>query len=211
MLEQKAGRLFLVTAPSGAGKSSLVAALLKADPTVHLSISHTTRQPRPGEVDGREYHFVTIEEFEKMQAENAFLEWAYVHGNYYGTSKAWIQEQLNLGHDVLLEIDWQGALQVEKLYPDVLGVFILPPSVDTLRVRLNKRGTDSDEVIARRLAGAGAEMVHAGKFDYVIINDDFERATADLISVVRASRLTFKSQVIRESETFKRLGIPLED
>ena len=207
MLEQKAGRLFLVTAPSGAGKSSLVAALLKADPTVHLSISHTTRQPRPGEVDGREYHFVTIETFEKMQAESAFLEWAYV----YGTSKAWIQEQLSLGHDVLLEIDWQGALQVKKLYPDVLGIFILPPSVDALRARLNKRATDSDEVIARRLAGAGAEMVHAGKFDYVIINDDFERATADLISVVRASRLTFKSQAIRESETFERLGIPLQE
>ena len=112
---------------------------------------------------------------------------------------------------MLLEIDWQGALQVKKLYPDVLGVFILPPSVDALRARLNKRGTDSDEVIARRLAGAGAEMIHAGKFDYVIINDDFERATADLISVVRASRLTFKSQAIREFETFKRLGIPLED
>lgn len=209
MLDQKAGRLFLVTAPSGAGKSSLVAALLKADPTVHLSISHTTRAPRPGEVNGREYHFVSVEEFEALKEENAFLEWAYVHGNYYGTSKKWIAQELELGHDVLLEIDWQGALKVKRLFPDVVGVFILPPSVEALRARLNKRATDSDEVIARRLAGAGAEMVHAGEFDYVIINDDFERATQDLIAIVRASRLSFKTQAIRERETFKHLGIPL--
>lgn len=209
MLEQKAGRLFLVTAPSGAGKSSLVAALLKADPTVHLSISHTTRSPRPGEVDGREYHFVTVETFEAMKEDNAFLEWAYVHGNYYGTSKKWIESELTLGHDVLLEIDWQGALQVKRLFPDVVGVFILPPSVEALRERLNKRATDAPEVIARRLAGAGAEMVHAGQFDYVIINDDFERAKEDLIAIVRASRLSFKTQAVRERETFKHLGIPL--
>ena len=195
MLDQKAGRLFLVTAPSGAGKSSLVAALLKADPSVHLSISHTTRDPRPGEENGREYHFVTIEEFERLKEENAFLEWAYVHGNYYGTSKQWISEELALGHDAI--------------FPDVVGIFILPPSVEALRARLNKRGTDSDEVIARRLAGAGAEMVHAGQFDYVIINDDFDRATEDLIAIVRASRLSFKTQAVRERETFKHLGIPL--
>ena len=209
MLEQKAGRLFLVTAPSGAGKSSLVAALLKADPTVHLSISHTTRAPRPGEVDGREYHFVTVETFEAMKEDNAFLEWAYVHGNYYGTSKKWIESELSVCHDVLLEIDWQGALQVKRLFPDVVGVFILPPSVEALRERLNKRATDAPEVIARRLAGAGAEMVHAGQFDYVIINDDFERAKEDLIAIVRASRLSFKTQAVRERETFKHLGIPL--
>lgn len=209
MLEQKAGRLFLVTAPSGAGKSSLVAALLKADPTVHLSISHTTRAPRPGEVDGREYHFVTVETFEAMKEDNAFLEWAYVHGNYYGTSKKWIESELSVGHDVLLEIDWQGALQVKRLFPDVVGVFILPPSVEALRERLNKRATDAPEVIARRLAGAGAEMVHAGQFDYVIINDDFERAKEDLIAIVRASRLSFKTQAVRERETLKHLGIPL--
>ena len=209
MLEQKAGRLFLVTAPSGAGKSSLVAALLKADPTVHLSISHTTRAPRPGEVDGREYHFVTVETFEAMKEDNAFFEWAYVHGNYYGTSKKWIESELSVGHDVLLEIDWQGALQVKRLFPDVVGVFILPPSVEALRERLNKRATDAPEVIARRLAGAGAEMVHAGQFDYVIINDDFERAKEDLIAIVRASRLSFKTQAVRERETFKHLGIPL--
>ncbi|HIU74124.1 MAG TPA: guanylate kinase [Candidatus Aphodousia faecipullorum] len=209
MLEQKAGRLFLVTAPSGAGKSSLVSALLKADPTVHLSISHTTRSPRPGEVDGREYHFVTVETFEAMKEDNAFLEWAYVHGNYYGTSKKWIESELAVGHDVLLEIDWQGALQVKRLFPDVVGIFILPPSVEALRERLNKRATDAPEVIARRLAGAGAEMVHAGQFDYVIINDDFERAKDDLIAIVRASRLSFKTQAVRERETFKHLGIPL--
>ena len=209
MLEQKAGRLFLVTAPSGAGKSSLVSALLKADPTVHLSISHTTRSPRPGEVDGREYHFVTVETFEAMKEDNAFLEWAYVHGNYYGTSKKWIESEMAVGHDVLLEIDWQGALQVKRLFPDVVGIFILPPSVEALRERLNKRATDAPEVIARRLAGAGAEMVHAGQFDYVIINDDFERAKDDLIAIVRASRLSFKTQAVRERETFKHLGIPL--
>lgn len=209
MLEQKAGRLFLVTAPSGAGKSSLVSALLRADPTVHLSISHTTRSPRPGEVDGREYHFVTVETFEAMKEDNAFLEWAYVHGNYYGTSKKWIESELAVGHDVLLEIDWQGALQVKRLFPDVVGIFILPPSVEALRERLNKRATDAPEVIARRLAGAGAEMVHAGQFDYVIINDDFERAKDDLIAIVRASRLSFKTQAVRERETFKHLGIPL--
>ena len=209
MLEQKAGRLFLVTAPSGAGKSSLVAALLKADPTVHLSISHTTRGPRRGEVDGREHQFVTVETFEAMKEDNAFLEWAYVHGNYYGTSKKWIESELSVGHDVLLEIDWQGALQVKRLFPDVVGVFILPPSVEALRERLNKRATDAPEVIARRLAGAGAEMVHAGQFDYVIINDDFERAKEDLIAIVRASRLSFKTQAVRERETFKHLGIPL--
>ena len=208
MSTTKAGRLFLVTAPSGAGKSSLVAQLLAADPDVHLSISHTTRAPRPGEVNGREYHFVTIEQFEAMREEDAFLEWAYVHGNYYGTSQKWIDEQLSAGRDVLLEIDWQGALQVKRLFPEVLGIFILPPSIEALRQRLNNRATDSEEVIARRLAGAGAEMVHACEFDYVIINDDFERATQDLIAIIRASRLSFKSQVARERETFKPLGIP---
>lgn len=208
MSTAKAGRLFLVTAPSGAGKSSLVAQLLAADPDVHLSISHTTRAPRPGEVNGREYHFVTIEQFEAMREEDAFLEWAYVHGNYYGTSQKWIDEQLSAGRDVLLEIDWQGALQVKRLFPEVLGIFILPPSIEALRQRLNNRATDSAEVIARRLAGAGAEMVHACEFDYVIINDDFERATQDLIAIIRASRLSFKSQVARERETFKHLGIP---
>ncbi len=208
MSNTQAGRLFLVTAPSGAGKSSLVAQLLAADPDVHLSISHTTRAPRLGEVDGVAYHFVSIEDFEAMKEEDAFLEWAYVHGNYYGTSKKWIDEQLAIGNDVLLEIDWQGALQVKRLFPEVVGIFILPPSIDALRHRLNNRATDSDEVIARRLAGAGAEMVHACEFDYVIINDNFERATQDLIAIVRASRLTFKTQVAREHETFKHLGIP---
>ena len=208
MSQTKAGCLFLVTAPSGAGKSSLVAQLLAADNEINLSISHTTRGPRPGEVNGREYHFVTVEEFETMRENNDFLEWAYVHGNYYGTSRKWIEEQLEAGRDVLLEIDWQGALQVKRMFPDVIGIFILPPSVDALRARLNNRATDSEEVIARRLAGAGAEMVHAGQFDYVIINEDFDRATQDLIAVVRAARLQFKVQALRSSCTFKRLGIP---
>lgn len=208
MSQTKAGCLFLVTAPSGAGKSSLVAKLLEADKGINLSISHTTRGPRPGEINGREYHFVTTETFETMRENNEFLEWAYVHGNYYGTSRRWIEEQLEKGNDVLLEIDWQGALQVKRLFPDVIGIFILPPSVEALRVRLNNRATDSEEVIARRLAGAGAEMVHAGQFDYVIINEDFERATHDLIAVVRACRLQFKVQAVRSADTFKHLGIP---
>ena len=182
---------------------------MEHDPEIELSISHTTRAPRPGEVNGREYHFISVNEFEERKARGEFLESALVHGNYYGTSRVWIEQRMAAGKDVLLEIDWQGALQVKRLFPDVVGVFILPPSVDALRARLNKRGTDSDEVIARRLAGAGAEMVHAGEFDYVIINDDFDRATGDLIAIVRASRLSFKTQAIRERETFKHLGIPL--
>lgn len=204
------GHLFLVTAPSGAGKSSLVAALLKTDKSIHLSISHTTRAPRPGELNGREYHFTSIEEFEAMKDKGDFLEWAFVHGNYYGTSKRWILEQLQLGNDVLLEIDWQGALQIKKIFPDVLGVFILPPSVQALKDRLNNRGTDSQEIIQRRLDGAGAEMIHAGKFDYVIINDNFDRACADLVSIVRAARLTFNVQSVRNVDTFRQLGIPVE-
>ena len=202
------GHLFLVTAPSGAGKSSLVANLLNNDESIHLSISHTTRAPRPGELDGREYHFTDIATFEAMKERGEFLEWAYVHGNYYGTSKRWILEQLQLGNDVLLEIDWQGALQIKKIFPDVVGIFILPPSVQALKDRLNSRGTDSPEVIQRRLDGAGAEMIHAGKFDFVIINDNFDRACTDLISIVRSARLTFAVQSLRNADTFRQLGIP---
>ena len=153
---QHAGRLFMVTAPSGAGKSSLVNALLAADPAIMLSISHTTRDPRPGEVNGREYHFVSVAEFEERKAHGEFLESALVHGNYYGTSRVWIEEQMAAGRDVLLEIDWQGARQVREKIADIVGIFILPPSIESLNARLHKRGTDSEAVITRRLMGAGA-------------------------------------------------------
>ena len=177
---QHAGRLFMVTAPSGAGKSSLVNALLAADPAIMLSISHTTRHPRPGEVNGREYHFVSVAEFEERKAHGEFLESALVHGNYYGTSRVWIEEQMAAGRDVLLEIDWQGARQVREKIADIVGIFILPPSIESLNARLHKRGTDSEAVITRRLMGAGAEIAHAPEFEFVIINDSFETALSQL-------------------------------
>ena len=204
-----AGRLFLVTAPSGAGKSSLVNALLKLEPTLKLSISHTTRQPRPGEVNGREYHFVSEHEFLAMRDRGEFLESALVHGNYYGTSRIWIEGQMAQGNDVLLEIDWQGARQVREQFADTVGVFILPPSIDDLEARLHKRGTDSEATITRRLMGAGAEIAHAPEFEYVIINDSFEVALSQLISVVTASRLNFRNQAARHREQFISLGVPV--
>lgn len=202
------GLLFLVSAPSGAGKSSLVHALLEADPAVKLSISYTTRGIRPGEVDGRDYNFITIEEFEARKAKGEFLEWAFVHGNYYGTSRIWIEEQLAAGRDVMLEIDWQGAFQVKKIFPSVISTFILPPSIDALKERLVGRGTDAPEVIAKRLAGAGAEIVHAPQFDYVIINRDFDQAARELQSVITAARLRFATQKARHGVLFAELGVP---
>lgn len=204
-----AGRLFLVTAPSGAGKSSLVNALLKLEPTPKLSISHTTRQPRPGEVNGREYHFVSEHEFLAMRDRGEFLESALVHGNYYGTSRIWIEGQMAQGNDVLLEIDWQGARQVRERFDGTVGIFILPPSIEALEWRLHHRGTDSEQTITRRLLGAGAEMSHAPEFEYVIINEDFETALSQMQAVVVASRLAFGQQAVRHREQFASLGIPL--
>ena len=189
-----AGRLFVISAPSGAGKTTLTRMLLESDPAIRLSVSHTTRPPRPGELDGREYHFVDVARFEAMREAGDFLEWAHVHGNYYGTSKRWIVEQRALGVDVLLEIDWQGAQQVRKVFSDPVGIFILPPSIEALRQRLVGRGQDSEEVIARRVAAARAEMVHVDEFDYVIINKDLARALADLKTVVGAARLGCAAQ-----------------
>jgi guanylate kinase len=200
-----AGRLFVISAPSGAGKTTLTRMLLAADPAIKLSISTTTRPPRPGEVDGREYHFVEPARFEAMREAGEFLEWAHVHGNYYGTSKRWIVEQRALGHDVLLEIDWQGAQQVRKAFSDPVGIFILPPSVDALRDRLVGRGQDSAEVIARRLAAARAEMSHVSEFDYVIINNDLAQALVDLKTVVGAARLTCAAQQASQSALFSAL------
>ncbi len=206
---QHAGRLFMVTAPSGAGKSSLVNALLKHDPEIELSISHTTRTPRPGEENGREYHFISVAEFEERKTRGEFLESALVHGNYYGTSRVWIEQRMAAGKDVLLEIDWQGARQVRSRFESTVGIFILPPSIDALEARLHKRGTDSEATITRRLMGAGAEITHAPEFEFVIINDDFEVALSQLISVVTASRLNFRNQVIRHRDQFIALGVPV--
>ncbi len=204
-----AGRVFLVTAPSGAGKSSLVNALLKLEPTIKLSISHTTRQPRPGEENGREYYFVSEAEFLAMKDRDEFLESALVHGNYYGTSLIWIEKQIAQGNDVLLEIDWQGARQVRERLKGTIGIFILPPSIEALEWRLHHRGTDSETTITRRLLGAGAEIAHAPEFEYVIINEDFDVALSQLRAVVVASRLAFKHQAVRHREQFVSLGIPL--
>lgn len=199
------GKLYVVAAPSGAGKTTLVRLLLDNEPGVHLSISYTTRGPRPGEADGREYHFVDVATFRAMMVRGDFLEWAEVHGNFYGTSKVWIGDQLAAGHDVLLEIDWQGAQQVRAVFPEAIGVFILPPSMEELTRRLTGRGTDSAEVIERRLAAAEAEMRHVGEFDYVIINDGLEQALDDLRAVVRASRLDLAGQRARHAALFARL------
>jgi len=200
-----AGNLYVVAAPSGAGKTTLVRLLLESEPEVRLSISYTTRDPRPGEENGREYNFVDPQTFSAMIERQDFLEWAEVHGNFYGTSKQWIADQLAAGADVLLEIDWQGAQQVRALFPDAIGIFILPPSMDELTRRLTGRGTDSSEVIARRLAAAQAEMRHVREFDYVIINDQLTQALDDLRAVVRASRLSLGAQRARHAALFARL------
>jgi guanylate kinase len=176
----KRGRLFVITAPSGAGKTSLVNALLTSEPNLRLSVSHTTRPRRPTESDGREYHFVSVPQFQALIARGEFLEHARVFDNFYGTSGAFVEQQLAGGHDVLLEIDWNGARQVRQALPACVSVFILPPSRQALAERLAKRATDSSEVIARRLRDAAADMSHYREFDYVVVNDDFAHAVADL-------------------------------
>ena len=199
------GHLYIVAAPSGAGKTTLVRLLLENDSGIRLSISSTTRESRPGEVDGREYHFVDVETFLGMVNRNEFLEWAEVHGNYYGTSKQWIEAEMTAGRDVLLEIDWQGAQQVRKIFPEAIGVFILPPSMEILEKRLSDRGTDSAETIARRIAAAHDEMRHVNEFDYVIINDDLQQALGNLLSIISASRLQYTTQRQRHSALFATL------
>jgi guanylate kinase len=182
------GTLFVITAPSGAGKTSLIKALLEDEPGLKRSTSYTTRKPRPGEQDGREYHFVDEPTFLAMQGRGEFLESAQVHGNRYGTSKKTIRETLEQDQDLILEIDWQGARQVRALYPDCVGIFILPPSVEELERRLRGRGQDAETVIQRRLANAQAEMAHAGEFKYAIINKDFTTARQELARIVRSER-----------------------
>jgi guanylate kinase len=180
--------IYIISAPSGAGKSSLVAAITQIDPLVSVSISHTTRPPREGEQSGREYHFVTREAFQILKEESAFLEWAEVYGYFYGTSWQSLQSPLKAQQDVILEIDWQGAQQVKKRYPESISVFIRPPSLESLQDRLEKRGKDSPDVIQKRLKGATEELSHAHEFDYVIINENFDEAVADLLAIIRAQR-----------------------
>jgi guanylate kinase len=196
------GLLFVVTAPSGAGKSSLINAVLAEDSRLRLSVSYTTRPPRPAEQNGREYHFVDDASFVSMLERGEFLESAEVHGHRYGTSQAAIAGALEGGHDLVLEIDWQGAQQVRRLHPDCVGIFLLPPSLDELERRLRARGQDSEPVIARRMAAARDEIAHVSESDYVIINKDFEIAKRDLLAIFRAERLVTGRQLARIGELF---------
>lgn len=197
------GLLIVITAPSGAGKSSLIAAALKADPALRLSVSYTTRSPRPGEQDGREYHFVDEKAFLAMLERGEFLESAEVHGNRYGTSDKAITRERAARHDLILEIDWQGAQQVRRLFPDCIGIFILPPSIDELERRMQKRGQDSAEVISRRMAVARDEISHSPEFDYAIINKDFDEASQDLVAIIRTARLGTVRQLAQHPEIFR--------
>jgi guanylate kinase len=183
------GNLFIIAAPSGAGKSSLVTAVMAEDPNLALSVSYTTRAPRPGEQNGREYHFVDVATFLSMLSRGEFLEAAEVHGNHYGTSQRWLNDARASGRDIVLEIDWQGAQQVRRVFPEAISLFILPPSMAELERRLRQRGKDTDDVILRRLVNAREEMAHVAEFDYVIINNKFDAAKQDLAAIIRASRL----------------------
>ena len=180
----KHARLFVIAAPSGAGKTSLVKALLASEPHLRLSVSHTTRKQRPTEEEGREYHFVSVPQFEQLVARGEFLEHARVFDNFYGTARGFVEEQLRQGYDVILEIDWQGAQQVRRAMPKCVSIFILPPSRRALAERLARRATDSPEIIARRLRDAAADMSHYREFDYLVVNDDFARAVSDLRRIV---------------------------
>ncbi|ORT50754.1 guanylate kinase [Vibrio sp. qd031] len=195
------GTLYIVSAPSGAGKSSLISALLETNPTydMKVSVSHTTRAARPGEVDGQHYHFIEKDSFKALIKENSFLEYAEVFGNFYGTSRIWIEENLERGIDVFLDIDWQGARQIREQMPAAKSIFILPPSNGELERRLNVRGQDSDDVIAKRMSEAKSEMSHFHEYDYVIVNDDFDSALVDLKAVIRAERLKQDKQAAKYS------------
>ena len=201
----EAGTLIVISAPSGAGKTTLVKLLMERDTQVRHSVSCTTRAPRPGEQNGREYNFIDIATFSVMRDRGDFLEWAEVHGNFYGTSRVWLAEQMKAGSDMLLEIDWQGAQQVRRLFPSAVTIFILPPSVPELERRLRSRGQDADDVIQRRVAAAVGEMRHVGEFDFVIINNNLQVALDDLAAAVRAARLRIASQRARQPEMFRFL------
>ncbi|MEO6563396.1 MAG: guanylate kinase [Nitrosospira sp.] len=200
------GNLFIISAPSGAGKTSLVKALLKTGIDLRLSISYTSRPARPEEVDGRDYRFVSREMFEQRRERGEFLESAQLYGNFYGTSQKWINETIASGHDILLEIDSQGAHQVRRVFPKVVGIFVLPPSLEVLEMRLRLRGQDSSEAITRRLAAAREEMGHVDEYDYVIINEKLDKALQDLACIVHAERLRMTKQIARHHDLVTQLG-----
>ena len=204
-MKQLKGNLFIITAASGVGKTSLVKALLKDKSTLMASVSYTTRLPRESEIDGQDYFFVTHDDFKRMQANNLFLETAECHGHMYGTSKENVQTILESGKDIILEIDWQGALSIKKLFPDSISIFVLPPSVEALLDRLNARNEDSHEVIKARMEAAQAEMQRMDKFDYVTINDDFDVALQELKTIIEAEDLKSKKQISRHSDMIKKL------
>lgn len=201
------GNLYVVAAPSGTGKSSLVKALLEVDSHMELSVSHTTRAPRGQEVHGREYYFVSNDEFDRMVEQNAFIEWAHVHSNRYGTSRKAIEDKIAAGADIVLEIDYQGAIQVKRQFPNAVLVFILPPSWPELRARLMRRAEDSDDVIELRLKNAAEEVAQVDKFDFVIINELFERALFDLKAIAHAQRLKVAAQRRARADTFRALNL----
>jgi guanylate kinase len=199
------GNLFIISAPSGAGKSTLINALLKQHADMQLSVSHTTRAPRPGETNGVQYHFTDVPSFKQLIAEDQFIEWAEVFGNYYGTSKAALADKLAQGIDVFLDIDWQGARQIKQQLPFVTSIFILPPSVEALEQRLNQRGQDSAEVIAGRMAKAQDEISHADEYDYWVVNDDLELALQQFSGIIQTQRLKQQKQAIRQQKLISGL------
>jgi guanylate kinase len=199
------GNLFIISAPSGAGKSTLINALLKQHADMQLSVSHTTRSPRPGESNGVQYHFTDVPTFKQLIAQDQFIEWAEVFGNYYGTSKAALADKLAQGIDVFLDIDWQGARQIKQQLPFVTSIFILPPSVDALEQRLNQRGQDSAEVIAGRMAKARDEISHADEYDYWVVNDDLELALQQFSGIIQTQRLKQQKQAIRQQKLISGL------
>lgn len=206
-MSKPTGNVFVVVAPSGAGKSSLVNALLAQDASLCLSVSATTRAPRSGETDGKDYRFVTQADFAALQQTDQLLEWAEVHGNFYGTPRDQIDQTIHQGRDILLEIDWQGARQVKRLFAQTIGIFILPPSIQTLEQRLQQRGQDSQEVIQRRIEAASEEISHAPEFEYVIINQEFRIALAELTEVIAVARLRYSSQLAKNEALFASLGL----
>jgi guanylate kinase len=202
------GNLFIISAPSGAGKTSLVHALLNINPQIDLSVSYTTRNPRPGEQNGKDYHFVSRETFSAMSKRGEFLESAEVYGNLYGTSQTWISQENAKGRNILLEIDWQGASQVRRLFPECTSIFILPPSMDALEQRLKGRGKDNDEVIAKRMAAVREDVAHVAEFDYVIINDNLNEALRELNAVVLSANLRGAKQLARHQALINQLQNP---
>jgi len=202
------GSLFVISAPSGAGKTSLVHALLNLNPEIELSISYTTRDPRSGEQDGKDYHFVSPETFLAMAQQGEFLESAEVYGNHYGTSQVWINREISHGRDILLEIDWQGAAQIRSRFPNCISIFILPPSRGALKDRLKKRGKDDELVITKRMAAVRQDVAHVAEFDYVIINNNLDKALHELNAVVVATRLHSRKQLSRHQDLINQLQNP---